>query len=297
MNFSIIFTNKNNQTFSLNFEVYNTSIGKRWYAALAKQVLYNNKIYETDRFYNFPNESWNEEKIVNELNECIKKINSNIKVIEHSAYVGMPQDQLNHLHHYFEKLRGGILSPSDFWLHADQEVKNALERYNIIIHRAEDFYHNRRSKKLSPRIVCTFLNTQRYCLLDKDYQHFTMLRTFGEVYINYCEVGKPLYDVYKDGDDIVGEDNIRPLRYYSADFRVHFHEKTQKDVDEFLLGMNQWWDKNHNYLSALGFTKNDPKNAIGNVPVAKLVNQLSNDKIINKLCEFNTINNISINND
>ncbi len=295
MNFSIILTNKNNQTFSLDFEVYNTSIGKRWYAALVKQVLYNNKIYETDRFYGFPNENWNEEKIITELNECITKINSNKKVIDHSAYVGMSQDQLNHLHHYFENLRGGILSPSDFWSHADQEVKNALERYNIIIHRAEDFYHNCQSKKLSPRIVCTFLNTQRYQLLDEDFQHFTMLRTFGEVYINYCEVGKPLYDVYKDGDNIVGEDNIRPLKYYSADFRVHFHEKTQKDVDKFLLGMNQWWDNNHDHLGELGFTKNDPKNAIGHIPVAKLETSMSNNEIIDRLCNFNIMTSIEIN--
>jgi hypothetical protein len=121
-----------------------------------------------------------------------------------------------------------------------------------------------------------------------------MLRTFGEVYINYCEVGKPLYDVYRDGDDIVGEDNIRPLRYYSPDFRVHFHEKSKKDVDEFLIGMDRWWNDNHEYLAATGFHKNDPKNAIGNIPVAKLDTDLSNNEIVNKLCKFNIINSVSI---
>jgi hypothetical protein len=294
MNFSITFKNSKNQSFNLRFKTYDTDISKRWYKALVEQVYKNNKVREPDRFYGFPAELWNEEKIVSELNKCIAAINNYKKAINHTAYVGMPQEQLNYLHHYFETLRGGILTPGDFWLRADQEVRNALERYNIIIHRAEDFYHNQQSNKISPRIVCTFFNKKRYSLLDEDYNHFTMLRTFGEVYINYCEVGKPLYDVYRDGDDIVGEDNIRPLRYYSADFRVHFHEKSKKDVDEFLIGMDRWWNDNHEYLAATGFHKNDPKNAIGNIPVAKLDTDLSNSEIVNKLCEFNIINSVSI---
>lgn len=294
MKFKINFKNDKNQIYNLDFVVYENDISKRWFDTLVKQVFRNNKIYETDRFYGFPNELWNEEKIILELNYCINKININQEVIKHKAYVGMPQEHLNCLHHYFENLRGSILYPSNFWLNSDQTVKNALTRYNIIIHRAEDFYHNQKSKKLSPRIVCTFLNKKRYKLYDSDYKYFTLLRKFGEVYINYCEVGKPLYDVYKDRDDIVGEDNIRPLKYYSADFRVHFHEKSKKDVEKFLTGMNVWWDDNFDYLFAKGFYKNDPANAIGNIPVAKLDTKLSECEIVNKLCDFNIMYSVDI---
>ena len=59
--------------------------------------------------------------------------------------------------------------------------------------------------------------------------------------------------------------------------------------------MNEWWDKNHNYLGALGFVKDDPKNAIGNIPVAMIVdNGMTQDEIINKLCEFNSMDRVEI---
>lgn len=293
--FSIIFQNEKSKEFKLKYKVYDTDIATRWFAALSEQCSRDNTVREKDRLYNFPNGEWNEEKLVNELNKCVDIINSSEEMIKHRAFVGMPQEQLNHLHHYFENLRGGVLTPADFWKNSNTEIRSALERFNIIIHRAENFYHNNKQEQLLPRIVCRFNNRPRYDLMENDYQHFTLMKTFGEVYINYCEVGKPLYDVYKDNDDIVGEDNIRPLRYYSADFAVHFHSRSKQNVDDFLTGMSKWWDKNDNYLKALGFKKNDPKNAIGNIPVAKIIpNGLENHEIVDEIAKIGVVDRVEI---
>lgn len=270
MIFSIVFKNESNHEFILKFETYDTEIANKWADCLLEQYNKDPCIKEKDRFYNFPLDDWTEERLVNELNECIEIINQNENVINHTAYIGMPQEQLNHLHHYFEKLRGGILTPTEFWLNSNEQIRDALDKYNVIIHRAENFYSSH-NNNYTPRIVCTFNHRKRYLLEDKDYKYFTLERKFGEVYINYCEVGKPLYDVFKDGDDVVGEDNIRPLRYYSPDMTVSFHPRSKNNVDKFLTDMDIWWDQNNNYLTALGFSKNDPKNAIGNIPVAKII--------------------------
>lgn len=296
MFFKIIFKNQEGSELPLDFQVYDTNIAQRWYSSLVDQCNENNAIREQDRLYNFPNNEWTEEKLVDELNNCIAVINSNEKVIYHLAFVGMPQDQLNRLHHYFENLRGAVLSPSEFWQRADHNVQEALERFNIIIHRAENFYNStKKTNALYPRIVCTFNDRIRHELLDDDYQYFTLLRKFGEVYINYCEVGKPLYDVFKDGDEIIGDDNIRPLRYYSADFTITFHERTHYSVNRFLEAMNNWWDDNTNSLLDLGFKKNDPKNAIGNIPVAKLLdNNMSQEYIIERISNINNIDRVEI---
>jgi hypothetical protein len=293
MNFKVIFKNNYNEEYSLLYKIYHNDISYRWFDALKEQCSINNVIVEKDRMYNFPNDNWNEIKIIEELNNCIDIINSKEVVIEHTAYIGMPQIHLNQLHHYFEILRGGILSPAQFWQQSSNDVKQALERYNVIIHRAENFYKNGQ-EKFYPRIVCTFPNKKRYKLLDSDYAHFTLLRKFGEVYINYCEVGKPLYDVYKDNDDIVGEDNIRPLRYYSADFNAYFFDRSESNVGKFLNGMDQWWNENKENLKLLGFEKNDPKNAIGNIPVAFLQNYDDPNSIIQQLCNFNSIDRVEI---
>ena len=222
MHFFINFRNLDNNKLTLKFRVYNNKISRKWFKALQTQVQSDNQICEPDRFYNFPNEEWSESKIIDELNSCIDIINSNESIIHHRAFVGMDQEQLNHLHHYFENLRGGILSPTDFWNSANEKIRSALERYNIIIHRAEDYYHNQKIINSSPRIVCRFKNRPRFRLSEKDFHKFTLLTKPGEIYINYCEVGKSLFDVFRDEDEIVGEDNIRPLQFYSADFKICF---------------------------------------------------------------------------
>jgi hypothetical protein len=297
MKFCIIFTNNDNEEYTLKYKVYNTPIAVKWYESLCKQVLNkDNKVKESDRLYNFPDDEWNEEKIVSELNKCIETINSKTKVIMHTAFVGMPQEQLNHLHHYFEELRGASKNSADYYLNASPNERLALERYNVIIHRAENFYleNTINTSKVSPRIVVTFKGRKKELLADNDYEYFTLHRKFGEVYINYCEVGKPLYDVYKDNDDIVGEDNIRPLKWYSPDFTAYFFNRPIETVENFLQGMDLWWDQNNNYLTALGFTKGDPKNAIGNIPVAMLESSLTSKEIVLAISEYNNIDRVEI---
>jgi len=294
MKFGVVFTNRLNEEYILKYNVYNNSISTRWYNLLKQQVLeIDNTVKEPDRLYNFPNGEWDEEKLVDELNICIETINSTNTVIHHTAFVGMPQEQLNHLHHYFEDLRGGTLTPGDYWQNANEQQRSALERYNVIIHRAENFYRQT-TTNYYPRIVVRFSDRQRVQLLDEDYEHFTLNRKFGEVYINYCEVGKPLYDVFKDDDDIVGEDNIRPLRWYSPDFTAYFHDRGQNNVDKFLNAMDIWWDQNNNYLTALGFIKGDPKNAIGNIPIAMLETNRSREEVINDLCTYNSMKRVEV---
>ena len=58
--------------------------------------------------------------------------------------------------------------------------------------------------------------------------------------------------------------------------------------------MSKWWDQNNNYLTALGFTKDDPKNAIGNIPVAMLETSKSNEEIINDLCNYNLMKRVEV---
>lgn len=297
MQFSVVFSNSKKQDFRVRYETYSSDIAKRWAKALQAQCKINTNVAEPDRLYGFPNQRWTERKIVDELNECIEIINSHKIVINHHAFEGMPRQQLNHLHHYFENLRGGILSPTEFWNTADQNTREALNRFNIVIHRAEDFYNSNISKKIQPRTVCTFLDRERHFLKNEDYKHFTMARKFGEVYINYCEVGKPIYDVYRDNDDVVGEDNIRPLRYYSADFSLYFYDKNQEEVKKFMTGLDQWWDSNAKHLKELGFEKHDPKNAIGLIPVAKIKqNWESEQDIIENIGNVGRISHVEIHN-
>jgi hypothetical protein len=207
----------------------------------------------------------------------------------------MTQETLNDLHVYFERLRGDYADPPRFFVEAPESVRRAVVDLNYLIHRWESHVHNERLSKPNSRLHCEFTDRPRHNLADEDYQHFTMTRQFGVLYINYCEVGKPLYDVFKDADLVVGDHNIKPLRYYSADFMISFHDgiSAEKAAD-FRRRFDLWFDRNANYLNALGFVKDDPKLALGLIPVATLQMSEPADAIVANISQRQAIRSIQI---
>jgi hypothetical protein len=182
----------------------------------------------------------------------------------------MNQDTMNYLHKFFEDLRGPILATSEFYNNSPKNVQQALMDFNLVIHEFEHFQFNERYLPLTNHpyatIVCTYKGP-RFSLADEDYQHYTFKWEFGTVYINYCEVGKPLLDVFKDNDEIVGDDNIRPLTFYSSDWQLKLGPSTTDSVYiERLKKFKEWFDNNQ-YRLNLDW---GPKLALGMIPVAKL---------------------------
>ena len=293
MKFRIYFKDQNSAEYNLEYELLDSPIAKKWGACLQEQCSVNNSIRERDRLYGFPDNSWSKEIIVNEINKCIDSLNQNNAKIKHKANVTMMQNDFNTLHYYFETLRGGVLTPAKFWEQCSCDTKSDLERFNILIHRGENFW--RGNTGICPRIVCCFEDRiERVELDESDYQHFTLEITYGNAYINYCEVGKPLCDVFRDNDDIISDSNIRPLRYYSPDMSLYFFNfpLTSPKLQKFISDMDTWWDQNNEYLSNLGLTKDDPKNAIGHIPVAKLIKNENKNEIIDNLASHNEIDRV-----
>jgi hypothetical protein len=287
--FYIEFKNKE-ETLTLKFEAYTHSTAKKWYQELINQLQRNSNIKENNRLYHFPNETWSLENIILELKKRADIINQYKFYIPEAGNIDISinQNLLNILHKYFEEMRGGILNPGEYYVTAPQEIKQAIEDYNVLIHRTEN-----KLNTVRPRIVLTFCDKFRNALTDDDYDNFSLDVKFGEVYVNYCEVGKPLWDVFKDNDHIVGEQNIRPLNWYSADMLIYFTDGSyRRRIAEFW----RWWDNNATVLSKLGFVKHDKKLAIGHIPVAKLITDMDKDKVINKIAKFDEIHRVYISN-
>jgi hypothetical protein len=170
----------------------------------------------------------------------------------------LSQDTLNYLHKFFENLRGHIETGTDFYNSAPSNVKQAVDKFNVLIHETEHLIRN----SDTPTVIGTFTNRPRISLNDSDYDLFTVKWKYGEVYINYCEVGKTLLDVFKDQDEYVSENNIRPQQYYSADFMIKFGVELTKEfyqhrVDKF----NEWYNKQSYTFEKL---------SLGMIPVAIL---------------------------
>jgi hypothetical protein len=262
------------------FEIFNTDIAYRW----AIEIGMNYRLYETDRFKGWPNSNKNLSYYIHEINKQIITVNLYKSNTINSVVSEYNQDLLNYLHKFFETLRGPVNEGTDFYNQAPTEVKNAIDRFNVLIHECEHLLR----EQDQPTIVVTFQDRLRYDLKDCDYDHFTFKWEFGTVYINYCEIGKPLLDVFKDQDMHVGLDNIRPLKFYSADFMIKFGPNVLEEYyQERLKNFWNWYNK-QNYK----FDKS--KLSLGLIPVAKIVDDRNQKSIIESLSCYKRVRSVCI---
>jgi len=293
--FSITIHDKKDSEKTLFFDVYQNNVSQKWAEEISKEY----ELFETERFKSWRVDSNVEDELVSNLNFEIETINNFMpNCINTKVKKGTGQQTLNYLHKIFEKLRGEIRTGTDNFNNAPDAVKNAIQNLNILIHRYED-YNNSKPSELNPNhpfasIVGTFKNRPRFPLQDEDYNYFTFNWKFGEVYINYCEVGKPILDVFKDDDELVGLDNIRPLHYYSADFMIKFGPDTPEWFYKVRLKKLRTW------LMEKGFNPRDKKLSIGLIPVAKFnindsqLQGLTPEKIVENLSTYQKLLSVKV---
>jgi hypothetical protein len=245
--FKLILTNGIENS-EILFKIIDTKIAKKLYLELCK----NYELYETDRFTN-----WGQTNLINKINEHITIINGYEKIIDKVLSSTPTQIELNYLHKFFEDLRGDVVNGTEWFNNAPKKIKNSVEQFNILIHQIEA---NNRTKN-HPTVVVTFKDRPNFDLADDDLKYFTYRWTKGTVYINYCQVGKTVLDIFKDNDSIATA--IRPQQYYSADFMIKFGPSTNYLI--FFLRkiiINIW----------LKFQKFKFKNPnIGYIPVADII--------------------------
>lgn len=259
--FKLILTNGICDT-EILFKVRDTSIAKRW----AEELCKNYDLYETDRFSN-----WNNTDIIQELNDNIKIINDYDKLIDQELDENISQVELNYLHKFFEDLRGEVTAGTEWFNNAPLTVKQSVERFNILIHKLEA---NIRTKN-HPTVVVTFKDRPILELEDEDLKYFTFRWTKGTVYINYCQVGKTVLDIFKDKDNVA--EGVRPQQYYSADFMVKFGPTIPYPIYIIRKMYIRLW---------LLFQKFKFKNLnLGMIPVADLVSDIN----IENLKKFNCV--------
>ena len=254
----------------LYFDIFETNIAKKWSIEVGK----NYSIYENDRFINWPNSKKDKNYYVNELNK-------QMKIVDEYAPNIIPfflkldqvnQNSFNILHKFFEDTRGPIENPPEFYKNAPDEVQEAVNRFNIMIHEFDSFMSHEllNDNHLQSRLVVTFNGRSRYELMDEDYIYFTRKWIFGNIYINYCEVGKTVFDVIKEKDTHVGTSNIRPQRHYSADFQVRFFPTiSDKEYDKKIEWFISEYNNKKDFFESLGFPYNN-KLSLGFIPVASL---------------------------
>ena len=269
---------------SLQYQVLDTPIAARWYSELKDQINLNPRLKGPDRMYNFDN-GVTTETLFQRLNTAIDGIHKWRAFLRRRPTLPLDRDAFNRLRKHFEQMRGGILSPGKIWSKAPTVVKAHIEDFNNVLHHME--CHGTENLSF---IVLSFLEkTERRPFQDADYDEFSLDSHCGTAYINYNEVGKPLFDAFLDNDTYVAEDNIRPLGHYSPDLFLCFYNRTMAPV---MPRFWQWWDDNAAMMERIGLQKNDKKLALGRIPVAKIVGPM--DRIVEQLSQFTCVDGIRL---
>jgi len=239
--------------------VNDTPMAHNWYVALQDLLKRNLYLEKNFCFLGFPNNPRDLAYICNELRRAVHTINCFFKgeyVIEeifypHTMRDGLTpnQDLMNQLHNHFEHLQGTVWGLSDYYKKADYDTKFAIRQLNNLCHEAESLMLSQRKKAelpdwVRPSQITTFLNASRIKFPTEYKTTFDETRydrKFGEVYLHWTQIGKTLYEVYRDENGIdIDEatcDAITHLRFYSGEFDIDWAQ------DVIFNGPHPWHTK------------------------------------------------------
>ena len=191
----------------------------------------------------------------------------------------LKHDACNLLHRYFEELQGTAWRISNYYKQADHETKYAIRQLNNICHEIESWVLSYRKSIVDPEWmrpsqITTFLNAPRHDLSDEHFElfkHNRYDRELGGVYLHWSQVGKTLYEVFRDEhaptmtEALCSE--INHQKYYSGEFDIEWgatitestHDFKKKEMDDYRI-----WLKQNN------FDWTDPKLSLGYIKLGQI---------------------------
>ena len=275
-----------------SIDVFNKPIAELWYTALQELLQQNRYLEKNFCFLGFPDSQRSLEYICKELTWAKSVINDYFKneyridevfeidCIRDPQTLKPNQELLNKLHNHFENLQGTVWQLSDYYARANYETKFAIRQLNNLCHEAESLILSQRKKMTAPEWIrpsqiTTFLNATRYEYPENlkqsfDESHYD--RKLGEVYLHWSQIGKTLYEVFRDenGSDIdkVVCEAITHLRYYSGEFDIEWAR------DVCYNGKHPWYtadmSKFKPWLHRNGFNTNETSYNFGYHPVGQV---------------------------
>ena len=284
-------------------DVYDTPLGKRFLDAL-KDNLSQKRILEK----NFCFLGWADSKrdlnfLCRELNKSIEQINSftfdppyeridpfvaddfqysdRLPVGKDDNLKGLrlKHDACNLLHRYFEELQGTAWQLSPFYIQADYKTKYAIRQLNNICHEIESWVDAYRKQVIEPEWmrpsqITTFLNAPRYDLHEEDYELFKenrYSRELGGVYLHWSQVGKTLYEVYRDEDAPKMTEAlcsaINHQKYYTGEFDIEWANTITEDTYHF---KKEEMDGYRTWLKENNYDWEDPKLSLGYIKIGQV---------------------------
>ena len=275
-------------------ETYDTPLSLRWLEALKDNLIQKRVIEKNFCFLGFPDSDRDLRYLTKEVNNNIIQINSfkfnppyesidlfsqdDFQFSEKNGF-RLKHDACNLLHRYFEELQGTAWDTSKYYNQADYKTKYAIRQLNNLCHEIESWVLSYRKKMTNPEWIrpsqiTTFLNAPRHDLHDEDYELFKQNRydrDLGGVYLHWSQVGKTLYEVFRDEhapkmtDALCSE--INHQKYYSGEFDIEWGQTITENTNEF---KKKEMDEYRAWLKLNGYDWEDPKLALGYIKIGQV---------------------------
>lgn len=180
---------------------------------------------------------------------------------------------MNRLHNHFERLQGTVSNLSDYFMKADDDTKHAIRQLNNICHEIESLCLSQRKAAfdpdwIRPSQITTWLCAPRLKLTKEHRQLFDQNqydREFGGVYMHWAQIGKTLFEVWRDEGapniDKTTCEAITELEYFSGEFDVEWgrsvtrndswHAEEQTNFKKWLV--KQGYDADDHAGLSLGY--------------------------------------------
>ena len=272
-------------------DVYDTALGKRFMEALRDNLVEKRILEKNFCFLGWASSKRDLNFLCHELNNSIEQINSftfdkpyekihpfRADDFQYSAKLKtglcpdgdemskpglrLKHDACNLLHRYFEELQGTAWQISKYYKQADVETKYAIRQLNNICHEIESWVLSYRKSIVEPEWIrpsqiTTFLNAPRHDLHEDDFELFKENRydrELGGVYLHWSQVGKTLFEVFRDEHAPVMTEalcsEINHQKFYSGEFDIEWgdtiteatHTFKKQEIDEY-----RQWLKDNNY--------------------------------------------------
>lgn len=274
----------------LSFVIGETNIAQRWARKLQFALSKRYKLDDPRRFYGHTSLSKESKDTLKWITECIDTINNHDPIIERSISRVDDQDTLNYLHSMFEQYHGQLGEPTGWFKSAPEPVQRAIAELNVLVHRCESLVRGAK-----PRLVCTYYRMPKQdCLAWSDYDLMTDHTAFGDLCLNYCEIGKTLEDFWRDQDDYVTAQTFKPFRYFSADFNVRLYELSAEELQYQRTGIAEYYDANREQFESAGIRdRRHPHLKAGTIVVAQLIPE-HRDKALTVFAEHSYVSSIEL---
>lgn len=293
---------------SYTIKIYDTPLGHRWLKALRDNLEQKRILEKNFCFLGFAGSSRDLRHLVSELNKNVAQINSfkfdppyekihpfvtgdfqysdklPTGLCEYGDEMSKPGLRLKHdacnlLHRYFEELQGTAWKLSEYYKQADIKTKYAIRQLNNLCHEIECWVQSYRKSVIDPEWIrpsqiTTFLKAPRHDLHPEDFELFKQNRydrELGGVYLHWSQVGKTLYEVFRDeGGTMMDEatcSEINHQRFYSGEFDVEWGQTVTEQTHSF---KKEEMDKFRAWIKSNGYDWGDPRLSLGYIKIGQV---------------------------